>query len=209
MFRELPPVTGSNSPSFPGGGIPRLAGMTQPSRIVTSDATHLVSIAPRRSLLRRAFAFPNPVNEYAARATAGIVVVLSVAALLSQSGWALWAIAIGFALRVAGGPRYSPEGWLAVHVIAPRLGPARLVAGPPKRFAQALGLVVSVAAATLHASGLAVAAWSVFGIVVVAASLDAFVGFCLGCWIFGRLQDAGLIPASVCEACSNVGGARP
>ncbi|WP_077490166.1 DUF4395 domain-containing protein [Sinomonas mesophila] len=172
------------------------------------DATEVVSVAPRQSLLRRAFAFPNPVNEYAARATAGIVVVLSLAALLTQSGWALWAIAIGFALRVAGGPRYSPEGRLAVHVIAPRLGPARLVAGPPKRFAQGIGLVVSTAAAILHASGLVVAAWSVLGILIVAASLEAFVGFCLGCWIFGRLQDAGLIPASVCEACSSVGSAR-
>ncbi|GAB4099700.1 DUF4395 domain-containing protein [Sinomonas halotolerans] len=182
--------------------------MTQPSRLANADATGFVRIEPSQSPLRRAFSFPNPVNEYAARTTAGIVVVLCVAALLAQAGWALWLIALGFALRVAGGPKYSPAGRLAVHVIAPRLGPARLVPGPPKRFAQAIGLVVSTTAAVLVAAGAPVAGWSAVGVLIAAASLEAFAGFCLGCWIFGRLQRVGLIPASVCEACSNVSAPR-
>jgi hypothetical protein len=91
-----------------------------------------------------------------------------------------------------------------VHVIAPRLGPARLVAGPPKRFAQGIGAAVSTAAAVLFACGLAGAAWAALGVLIVAASLEAFAGFCLGCWLFGRLQLAGLVPASACEACSDI-----
>ena len=39
--------------------------------------------------------------------------------------------------------------------------------------------------------------------------LEAFAGFCLGCWIFGRLQRAGLIPADVCEACNDISLRRP
>ena len=35
------------------------------------------------------FAFPNPVNEYAARITAGLVVLLAVATLLTGFGWGL------------------------------------------------------------------------------------------------------------------------
>jgi len=39
---------------------------------------------------------------------------------------------------------------------------------------------------------------------VVAASLEAFVGFCLGCWIFRLLMRTGAVPASTCEACDDI-----
>ncbi|GAB3284109.1 DUF4395 domain-containing protein [Sinomonas notoginsengisoli] len=165
-------------------------------------------VEPARRFAARLFPFPNPVNEFAARSTAGIVVVLSAVVLAlglaTGSVWGLWAIAVGFWLRLAWGPRFSPVGRIAVHVIAPRLGPARLVAGPPKRFAQGIGAAVSTTAAILAAVGLAPAAWAVLVVLIAAASLEAFAGFCLGCWIFGRLQLAGLVPASVCEACSDL-----
>jgi hypothetical protein len=89
-------------------------------------------------------------------------------------------------------------------VIVPALGRRRLVAGPPKRFAQTIGAALSTAAAILWTVGAAPAAWTLLGLLIVAASLEAFAGFCLGCWIFGRLQAAGVIPESVCEACSNI-----
>jgi hypothetical protein len=44
----------------------------------------------------------------------------------------------------------------------------------------------------------------VLGVLIVAASLEAFAGFCLGCVIFGFLQRRGLIPQEVCEACNNI-----
>ena len=60
----------------------------------------------------------------------------------------------GFALRVAGGPRYSPLARLSVHVLVPPLRrPPRLTAGAPKRFAQALGLAFSATALTLSLPG--------------------------------------------------------
>lgn len=118
--------------------------------------------------MKQLFAFPNPVNEYAARSTAGIIVVLSVVTLVlgltAGWGWLLWLIALGFWLRVAGGPRYSPAGRLAVHVIAPRLGAPRLVPGPPKRFAQTIGAVLSTAAAIFWTVGLAPVAWVLLGL---------------------------------------------
>lgn len=151
-----------------------------------------------------AFSFPNPVNDKAARVTAGFVVALAVAAIVVDSPWLYGVLAAGFVLRVAGGPRYSPFGRLAVHVIAPRLGPARLVPGPPKRFAQAIGLAFSSTALVLSLLGLPLAAQVVTGLLVVAALLEAALGFCLGCQIFGRLQAWGVIPESVCEACNRV-----
>src|SRR6478752_2719924 len=95
------------------------------------------------------FAFPNPVNEYAARITAGLVVLLAVATLLTGFGWGLALIAAGFWLRVLFGPRISPLALLSVRVLAPRLGRVKLVPGPPKRFAQGLGTVVSTTALIL------------------------------------------------------------
>ena len=153
---------------------------------------------------RTVFAFPNPVNEYAARITAGLVVLLSVVTLLTGFGWGLGVIAAGFWLRVLFGPRISPLAQLSVKVLTPRLGKTRLVPGPPKRFAQGIGAAMSTAAAVLLAVGLAPAAWILLAVLIVAASLEAFAGFCLGCAIFGFLQRRGLIPEDVCEACNNI-----
>ncbi|MCU1512691.1 MAG: hypothetical protein JWM13_19 [Arthrobacter sp.] len=153
---------------------------------------------------RKVFAFPNPVNEYSARITAALVVVLAVATLLTGFGWGLAVIAVGFWLRLLFGPRISPLAVLSVKVLTPRLGKKRLVPGPPKRFAQGIGAAVSTAAAIMLAAGLAPAAWILLVVLIVAASLEAFAGFCLGCAIFGFLQRRGLIPAEVCEACNNI-----
>jgi hypothetical protein len=160
--------------------------------------------APAATGWRAVFAFPNPVNEYAARITAGLVVVAAVATLVSGVGWGLVLIAAGFWLRVLFGPRISPFALLSVKVLAPRVGPAKLVPGPPKRFAQGLGAVLSTAAAVLFFAGFALGAWILLALLIVAASLESCVGFCLGCAIFGILQRRGLIPADVCEACNNI-----
>lgn len=157
-----------------------------------------------------AFHFPNPVNEVAARVVAGLVVTTTLtivalgATVLPQAGWALWLVAAGFALRVGWGPRCSLFGLLATRVVAPRIGAPRLVPGPPKRFVQAIGLAVTGAAAIAFSLDAPIVAWALAAVIVVAASAEALVGFCLGCWIFARLMRAGVIPSSVCEACADV-----
>ena len=90
--------------------------------------------------VRDAFGFPAVVNEKAARVVAAGVALITATALLTGWLWLSAVLAVGFALRVAAGPRYSPLGQLATKVVAPRLGRARLVPGPPKRFAQTVGL---------------------------------------------------------------------
>jgi hypothetical protein len=78
------------------------------------------------------------------------------------------------------------------------------VAGPPKRFAQGIGAVFSIAGSLLWILDLPTASRVVIGMLACAASLEAFVGFCLGCAIFSRLMRWGLIPASVCEECNDI-----
>jgi len=148
--------------------------------------------------------FPNPVNEKAARSVAAMVVLLSVLTIVFQSPWLLLALALGFVARVASGPRFSPFGLLATRVVAPRLGPAKLVPGPPKRFAQAIGATLSVGAGVAFLLGVPLLSWVLVGLITVAALLESAFGVCLGCLIFGRLQQLGVIPASVCEACNNI-----
>lgn len=158
---------------------------------------------------RSLFAFPNPVNEYAARCTAGLVVALTMATILSGDTVRLTllvALTLGFALRVAGGPRYSPFGRLSVHVLVPLLRrEPRLTAGPPKRFAQAIGLVVSGTALGFTLAGWATAATVTLAVLALAATLEAVFGFCLGCRIFSVLMRWGVIPEDVCEECASVG----
>lgn len=159
--------------------------------------------APRPGRLKRFFAFPNPVNDHAARFTAGIVVVLALVAIVGQLSWLVGVIAVGFVLRLAFGPRISPAALLSVKVLAPLAGEPKLVPGPPKRFAQGIGAVLSIAAFILLMSGASLPGWTLMLLLVVAASLEAFIGLCLGCVIFGVLMRRGLIPAGICAECAN------
>ena len=154
--------------------------------------------------MRYVFSFPNPVNEVAARVVAGLVVSLSLATILTGQAWLMFILAYGFLARVATGPTLSPMGLLATRVIAPRIGEPKLVPGPPKRFAQTVGLGFSVAALVLHfVAGSPVAANIVLAVLILFAALEAFLGFCAGCFVFDYLMRWGLVPQSVCEECAN------
>ena len=154
----------------------------------------------------RLIGFPNPVNEVSARLVATGVVVMSVAAVAFNAQWILPILCYGFVARVMTGPKLSPLGQLVTRHITPRL-PFRekLVAGPPKRFAQGMGVAFSGAALLLALTDHWFAAQVVLGLLILAASLEAFLGLCLGCKIFAGLMRLGIIPEDVCEACNNVG----
>jgi Domain of unknown function (DUF4395) len=157
------------------------------------------------------FSFPNPVNEYAARTVAGGVLVMAVAAIAFQQPWILIPLAYGFWARVLTGPTLSPLGQLATRVVAPRLPwGAKPVAGPPKRFAQAVGVAFSTTAVILwFGFGLATATWVVVALLACAAALESVFGICLGCMAFGYLMRAGVIPDEVCVACSDISLRHP
>lgn len=150
-------------------------------------------------------AFPNPVNEKAARVVAASVAALAAVQLATGWQWLLVVLAIGFFLRVIAGPRYSPLGLLATKVVAPRLGTPVLVPGPPKRFAQSIGLAVTTAAAVCSIGfDWSAAAFALIGVLLVFALLESAVGFCAGCWAFVQLMKLGVIPPDTCEACNDI-----
>lgn len=152
------------------------------------------------------FSFPDPVDERAARTVASGVVLLGLAVIASRQGWLLVPLAYGFWARVLTGPKLSPLGQVATRVVAPRLrGRPRLVPGPPKRFAQGVGVACSSSALVLwFGFGSDTAALVVVGFLVAAASLEAAFGLCLGCKAFGLLIRTGLVPPRVCQSCADL-----
>jgi hypothetical protein len=151
------------------------------------------------------FAFPNPVNEKAARVVAAAVCALCVVTLATGAYWIAAVLAYGFAARVLTGPTLSPLGQLATRVIAPRLGPAKLVPGPPKRFAQAIGLAITTAVALLAlVAGERALADVGLGLMIAASALESLLGYCVGCKLFALAMAAGVIPAAICAECAEV-----
>ncbi len=150
------------------------------------------------------FAFPDPVNEKAARVVAGVVALGALATLLTGAHWLLVPIAYGFVARAVTGPTLSPLGRLAADVVAPRLGAPVPVPGPPKRFAQAVGAVCTTAAAVFAlVLDWTAAADALLGLIVVLATLESAFAFCAGCTAFAGLMRLGVIPRETCAACAD------
>jgi hypothetical protein len=174
-----------------------------------------VGVDALRDAGRKIIGFPNPVNEKAARTVAGGVLLLcSVTLVLSLTVsdrwlWLTVPIALGFVARVLTGPRLSPLGQVATRLVAPRLGMPKLVPGPPKRFAQGIGSVVTTGAVGVLALGFPMATQALLGLMIVAAGLESIFAFCIGCRIFAGLMRLGVIPPETCEACNNVSLALP
>jgi hypothetical protein len=151
------------------------------------------------------FSFPNPANDTSARIVAAGVVTMAVVFIITGNGWMLVPLTYGFAARVASGPTLSPLGQLSVRVITPLIKVQhKMVPGPPKRFAQTVGLAFTATASVLYLVDNLGAARIVMAMLVVAASLEAFLGYCLGCKMFAILMRFGLIPEEVCAECNDI-----
>jgi len=160
--------------------------------------------------LHSLFSFPDPVNEVAARTVAAGVVVMTTLALVLGIPWLLIPLAYGFMARVLTGPTLSPLGQLATRVVAPMLPVApRPTPGPPKRFAQAMGAVLSGGALVVWlTAGWATARWVLVPL-GAAAFLEAAFEICLGCRVFAALMQIGLIPERVCPECADLSRRHP
>lgn len=155
--------------------------------------------------MRKLLAFPNPVNETSARLVAGGVVAQGVAFLAVRQWWVLVPLVYGFLARVLTGPRLSPLGQFVTRVVTPRLHlDHRFVPGPPKRFAQGVGLAFSSSALLAWSLGVHPLAFVLIGGLIVAAILESVFAICLGCIVFSRLMRWGLIPAEVCAECNDL-----
>lgn len=150
--------------------------------------------------------FPHPVNETSARVVAAGVVTMATTTVVGNKPWLMVPLVYGFAARVFTGPKLSPLGLLATKVVTPRINRQHtFVPGPPKRFAQGMGLAMSGTALTLHYGlGRTRAAYLVLSALAGAAALEAFAGYCVACRMFPLLIKAGVVPEQACERCSDI-----
>lgn len=123
-------------------------------------------------------------NENKARITALFVLVLAIAFLLTQI-WQIFAfLAIDFGLRAANAGKFSPLAFFSDVVIRQfKIGNKPTDRGP-KRFAASVGLVFSVSILALVGLQYNLAAGVLSSIIVIFAFLEAFAGFCAGCYVY-------------------------
>jgi len=157
---------------------------------------------PRRILHR----FPRTVDDVTVRVIAAEVLVLAVVALAARQPWLYAVLAADFILRSVIGPVVSPLARLATSALRPRVpAAARPTAGPPKRFAAAIGAVLTTAAPiAYYALGWHAVTWAIGGIMIVFPLLESAFGLCVGCLVFSALMRVGVIPTSVCEECADI-----
>ncbi len=143
------------------------------------------------------FRFPDPVDETSARLVAAGVVVQAAAFLIWREGWLLVPLAYGFLARVLAGPTFSPLGQLVTRVVSPRVpGAHRAVPGPPKRFAQGIGLAFSGTASIAWFLGATPVAVVVVAVLLAAATLEAVFAVCLGCIAYRFVRE--------CDDCDDI-----
>ncbi len=155
---------------------------------------------------------PAVVDEVTVRLVAGVVLLAVLLMIASQQWWVFLLLAVDLTLRAALGPQASPVARAVNRWVRPRV-PAlpHPTAGTPKRFAAAIGAVLTSAASVLWLVDLAVgAAWPGTVVVVIAVVMavfpaqEALLGVCVGCVLFGWLMRAGLVPEDVCLECADI-----
>jgi hypothetical protein len=149
--------------------------------------------------------FPNIVDDVSVRLIAAVILVLAVVALAAHQWWLYAVLAADFVLRAGWGPSASPVAILVKRWIRPRVAAKpRYTAGPPKRFAAAVGAVFTVAATALWLAGASAPVVVIGVVMVVFPALESIAGICVGCIVFGWLMRLGLIPESVCLECADI-----
>ncbi len=120
-------------------------------------------------------------QRFAAALSAFVLAVV----LITGSAWLLAAQAIVFGAGAVLGLRYSPYGLIYRALVRPRLGPPReLEDAAAPRFAQGVGLVISVIGVIGYAAGLVPLGIGATAAALAAAFLNAAFGLCLGCEMY-------------------------
>jgi Domain of unknown function (DUF4395) len=114
-----------------------------------------------------------------------ITTVVFAVVLITSNGWLLAAQALVFAAGTVFGLRNSPYGLVYRALIRPHLGPpGELEAEAPPRFAQALGLVISVIGVIGYAAHVRPLGMAAAALGLLAAVLNGVFGLCLGCEMY-------------------------
>jgi len=114
-----------------------------------------------------------------------VTLLMFAAVLITGSIWVLVAQAVMFAAGTFLGLARSPYGLMYKWLVRPRLGPpAELEEAAPPRFAQAVGLVISLIGIAGYGTGVVPLGIAAASLGLVAALLNGVFGVCLGCEMY-------------------------
>jgi hypothetical protein len=135
------------------------------------------------------------VDENAARINGAITVVLLGLSFVPQLRLLQVYLLVDFAIKVFAGFAYSPNCFLARSLASAFSLPNTPIPAAPKRFAGAVALAfLSGSLISWYAFGSAAGFAFFTGVFLGCALLEATVGFCMGCYVYG------LLPALVSKA---------
>ena len=114
-----------------------------------------------------------------------ITLIVFAVVLITGSAWLLAVQALFFAIGTLFGLPRSPYGLVYRWLIRPRLGPpGELEPAMPPRFAQAVGLVISIVGVIGYAAGVTALGLTAAALGLIAAFLNGVFGLCLGCEMY-------------------------
>lgn len=128
-------------------------------------------------------------NENTVRLVAFLTVVLVIIFLITHSLVPMLFLIIDFAIRGWGFKEYSP-----LRFIADKLndiffnGSRKPIFAPPKLFAAKVGLLFSVAISLFYFFGFYYTSLALAGVLLICASLEAFVNICVGCYVYSFIH---------------------
>jgi hypothetical protein len=140
------------------------------------------------------------------RFSAGVTATFMLGVLAGLPAWILLLLLPDFVARAADRRALAPTTWVAIRLIAPRLGPAALrrhTEWAPKRFAARVGLAAVVAVLAGYVAAPATAAGPALAAVMLTlCGLEALAGVCVACRTYTGLSRLHLVrgcPGGVCD----------
>jgi hypothetical protein len=154
--------------------------------------------------------WPESVDDVSVRLVAGLVLVVVLVTLLTQQWWLFAVLFADFLSRTIFGPRWGLTSRLVQRFVRPRLSVSRRpTASAPKQFAAGIGATMTglatvawVGSLVTSASWPIAVAWAVGAIMVLFPALEAVLGLCVGCKLFGLLARFGVVNPDLCVDCA-------
>ncbi|MBN2425008.1 MAG: DUF4395 domain-containing protein [Calditrichaceae bacterium] len=136
------------------------------------------------------------------RATAFLVFILSLAAMIYNSYILIGLLAYDFLIRTLGYFKISILALIARKTIAPRLSFINnFNRVNPKRFAALIGFLLSLSTLIFHIFDLTGYMNITLAVLAFFSFLESAFGFCAGCKLYGLLIKMKLIKDELCEDC--------
>lgn len=124
------------------------------------------------------------INENQARLTALQVVILIIIWLFTEQSFISVFLIVDFLLRASNYGNYSILNRISIYLIRNFSIANKPVERGPKRFAALVGLIFTVSITVLSLSNFVIPSKILAFVLLIFASLEAFVGFCAGCYVY-------------------------